>query len=130
MNDTATLTIPDIVILIGYLFIVVTVGLWSPVIQFISKYFRKKQDDNTQATTEDYFLASRSVSWWAIGASLFCSNIGSEHFIGLAGTGSREGITVGYEKIFFFYNSLLLAIMNYQEVLYSCCWVLSLYASI
>src|SRR6185295_12980991 len=36
-------------------------------------------------STADYFLASRDATWWAIGASLFSANIGSEHFIGLAG---------------------------------------------
>jgi len=38
-------------------------------------------------TTEDYFLAGRNVGWFVIGASIFASNIGSEHVVGLAGTG-------------------------------------------
>ena len=37
--------------------------------------------------TEDYFLAGRNVGWFVIGASIFASNIGSEHVVGLAGTG-------------------------------------------
>jgi SSS family solute:Na+ symporter len=38
------------------------------------------------------------MMWWAVGASLFCSNIGSEHFVGLAGTAAKEGIAVGWNE--------------------------------
>ena len=41
--------------------------------------------------TEDYFLAGRNVGWFVIGASIFASNIGSEHVVGLAGTGAESG---------------------------------------
>ena len=41
--------------------------------------------------TEDYFLAGRNVGWFVIGASIFASNIGSEHVVGLAGTGFESG---------------------------------------
>jgi SSS family solute:Na+ symporter len=47
-------------------------------------------------TTAEYFLAGRHVGWIAIGASLFATNISSEHFLGLAGTGSRSGLAVGH----------------------------------
>ena len=47
-------------------------------------------------STADYFLASRDAAWWAIGASLFSANIGSEHFIGLAGSGAASGLAVGH----------------------------------
>jgi solute:Na+ symporter, SSS family len=47
-------------------------------------------------STADYFLASRDATWWAIGASLFSANIGSEHFIGLAGSGAASGLAVGH----------------------------------
>src|SRR5947207_8006833 len=47
-------------------------------------------------STADYFLASRDAAWWAIGASLFSANIGSEHFIGLAGSGASSGMAVGH----------------------------------
>ena len=40
-------------------------------------------------TTEDYFLAGRNIGWFVIGASIFASNIGSEHVVGLAGTGAN-----------------------------------------
>ncbi|HEY8460650.1 MAG TPA: sodium:solute symporter, partial [Blastocatellia bacterium] len=49
-----------------------------------------------ERTTTDYFLASRNVAWWAIGASLFSANIGSEHFIGLAGSGAATGMAGGH----------------------------------
>ena len=42
-------------------------------------------------TSKSYFLADRSVGWVAVGASLFASNISSEHFIGLAGSGRELG---------------------------------------
>ena len=40
--------------------------------------------------TEDYFLAGRNVGWFVVGASIFASNIGSEHVVGLAGTGASD----------------------------------------
>ena len=45
-----------------------------------------------QKTTEDYFLAGRHVSWFVVGCSLFASNIGSEHIVGLAGSGANNGM--------------------------------------
>jgi SSS family solute:Na+ symporter len=48
-----------------------------------------------ERTSSDYFLAGRHVGWFAIGASLFATNIGSEHFIGLAGSGASTGLAVG-----------------------------------
>ncbi|KAM6986907.1 sodium/myo-inositol cotransporter [Aplochiton taeniatus] len=47
------------------------------------------------STVSGYFLAGRSMTWVVIGASLFVSNIGSEHFIGLAGSGAASGFAVG-----------------------------------
>ena len=46
--------------------------------------------------TEDYFLAGRNLSWWVIGASIFASNIGSEHIVGLAGSGARDGVALAH----------------------------------
>jgi len=46
--------------------------------------------------SSDYFLASRDVAWFAVGASLFASNIGSEHLVGLAGSGAATGLAVGH----------------------------------
>jgi solute:Na+ symporter, SSS family len=66
-------------------------ALYFLVIFAIGWYFSRKE-----RTTTDYFLASRNVAWWAIGASLFSSNIGSEHFIGLSGSGAATGMAGGH----------------------------------
>src|SRR3979409_2312688 len=66
------------------------IGIYFVIIFGIGFYFAKKG-----RTSEDYFLASRNVGWFAIGASLFVSNISTEHFIGLAGSGARSGLAVG-----------------------------------
>ncbi|GAI88847.1 unnamed protein product, partial [marine sediment metagenome] len=50
---------------------------------------RMKEDTST-----DYFLAGRDVTWLAIGASIFASNIGSEHLVGLAGAGASSGMAM------------------------------------
>jgi len=57
----------------------------------IGFYFARKEKTST-----DYFLAGRNIGWIAIGASLFATNISSEHFIGLAGTGAASGLAVGH----------------------------------
>ncbi|HEX7555921.1 MAG TPA: sodium/solute symporter, partial [Leptolinea sp.] len=44
----------------------------------------------------DYFLAGRNLSWWIIGASIFASNIGSEHIVGLAGSGAKDGVAMAH----------------------------------
>jgi SSS family solute:Na+ symporter len=49
--------------------------------------------------SEDYFLAGRNLGWFVIGASLFASNIGSEHLIGLAGAGAKGGVAVAQFEI-------------------------------
>jgi SSS family solute:Na+ symporter len=71
----------DIAIIAVYFLVVFSIGF----------YFSKKE-----RTSEDYFLASRHVGWFAIGASLFVSNISTEHFIGLAGSGATSGLAVGH----------------------------------
>lgn len=48
-----------------------------------------------ERTSSDYFLAGQSVGWFAVGTSLFATNISSEHFIGLAGSGASTGLAVG-----------------------------------
>ncbi|UCF35822.1 MAG: sodium:solute symporter [Acidobacteriota bacterium] len=47
----------------------------------------------------DYFLASRHVGWYVIGASIFASNIGSEHIVGLASTGADSGVALGHYEL-------------------------------
>ncbi len=49
-----------------------------------------------QDTAEKYFLAGRNVGWFAVGASLFASNIGSEHLVGLAGSGAKSGVAMAH----------------------------------
>jgi solute:Na+ symporter, SSS family len=71
----------DIAIIAVYFVIVFGIGF----------YFSRKE-----RTSEDYFLAGRDVGWFAIGASLFVSNISTEHFIGLAGSGASSGLAVGH----------------------------------
>ncbi|KAK3568424.1 hypothetical protein QTP86_005888 [Hemibagrus guttatus] len=56
------------------------------------------------SSVSGYFLAGRTMNWVVIGASLFVSNIGSEHFIGLAGSGAASGFAVGAWE----FNALLL----------------------
>ena len=67
------------------------IGIYFVIVFGIGFYFSRKE-----RTSEDYFLASRNVGWFAIGASLFVSNISTEHFIGLAGSGATSGLAVGH----------------------------------
>lgn len=76
-------------VFILYALIIVSVGLW------ISR--TKKGEEKS---SQDYFLASRSLTWWAIGASLIAANISAEHFIGMSGSGFRIGLGIAaYEWI-------------------------------
>ncbi|XP_052536416.1 sodium/myo-inositol cotransporter 2 isoform X2 [Tympanuchus pallidicinctus] len=74
-----TLGAVDITILVLYFVFVLAVGLWS---------MWKTQ----RSTVKGYFLAGGQMAWWPVGASLFASNVGSGHFIGLAGSGAASGI--------------------------------------
>src|SRR5437667_6742343 len=47
----------------------------------------------------DYFLAGRNLGWWIIGASIFASNIGSEHLVGLAGAGATSGVALAHYEL-------------------------------
>ena len=62
----------------------ITVSLYFLVLLGIAVWVIRKKKENT----EDYFLAGRNVGWFVVGASIFASNIGSEHVVGLAGTGA------------------------------------------
>src|SRR5271165_1444839 len=50
-------------------------------------------------TAADYFLAGRNLSWWIVGASIFASNIGSEHVVGLAGSGAKDGVALAHYEL-------------------------------
>ncbi|XP_047497066.1 sodium/glucose cotransporter 5-like [Penaeus chinensis] len=77
---------PDVLVIVAYFIFVLLVGLWAS---------RRSQNNSVSG----YFLASREMHWLPVGASLFASNIGSGHFIGLAGSGAASGIGVaGFEQ--------------------------------
>ncbi|RPH96750.1 sodium transporter [candidate division KSB1 bacterium] len=69
----------------------VVIGLYFLIVFGIGIYFARRGRNST-----DYFLAGRDVGWFAIGASMFATNISSEHFIGLAGSGAATGMAVGH----------------------------------
>jgi len=50
-------------------------------------------------TADDYFLASRNLGWLIVGASIFASNIGSEHLVGLAGSGATSGVAMAHYEL-------------------------------
>src|SRR5271157_5590521 len=50
-------------------------------------------------TADDYFLAGRNLSWWIVGASIFASNVGSEHVVGLAGSGAADGVAMAHYEL-------------------------------
>uniref|UniRef100_A0A8D0H1L5 Sodium/myo-inositol cotransporter n=1 Tax=Sphenodon punctatus TaxID=8508 RepID=A0A8D0H1L5_SPHPU len=77
------------------------VALYFVLVMFIGFFAMWKYN---RSTVSGYFLAGRSMTWVAIGASLFVSNIGSEHFIGLAGSGAASGFAVGAWE----FNALML----------------------
>ncbi|MDR2130970.1 MAG: sodium/sugar symporter [Odoribacteraceae bacterium] len=73
----------DYIIVGLYMLLIIGLGLW---------FSRTKK--GTQKTTEDYFLASKSLPWWAIGASLIAANISAEQFIGMSGSGFKVGLAI------------------------------------
>jgi len=82
-------TIIDWVVFFIYAATIVTIGLWVS---------RKKKGE--ERTSQDYFLASRSLPWWAIGSTLLAANISAEHFIAMSGSGFAIGLAIAaYEWI-------------------------------
>lgn len=71
----------DILFVVLYLLVIAAISVWS-----IGK---------SKASPSDYFLANRNLGWWVIGASILASNVGSEHIVGLAGTGATSGLVMG-----------------------------------
>ena len=76
-------TLPDFIIFGAYCILILSVGL-----------FVSRDKKGHQKTAEDYFLASKSLPWWAIGASLIAANISAEQFIGMSGAGFASGLAV------------------------------------
>ncbi len=73
----------DYVIFVCYAILILTIGLWVS---------RTKKGE--EKTAEDYFLAGKSLPWWAIGASLIAANISAEQFIGMSGSGFAIGLAI------------------------------------
>jgi SSS family solute:Na+ symporter len=67
------------------------IGIYFLIVFGIGFYFSRRG-----RTSEEYFLAGRNIGWFFVGASLFVSNISTEHFIGLSGTGASSGLAVGH----------------------------------
>jgi solute:Na+ symporter, SSS family len=78
-----TLANLDYLVFFIYFIIIVGYGLWV---------YRKKK--KAEASSNDYFLAEGSLTWWAIGASLIASNISAEQFIGMSGSGFKMGLAI------------------------------------
>ncbi|MEQ1587458.1 MAG: sodium:solute symporter [Cyclobacteriaceae bacterium] len=62
----------------------IVIGIYFALIAALAAWVMTRR----QQTTEDYFLAGRNIGWFVVGASIFASNIGSEHVVGLAGAGA------------------------------------------
>ena len=73
----------------------ITLSLYFGLIIGVAWWVIRKRKD----TATDYFLAGRNLSWWIIGASIFASNIGSEHIVGLAGTGATDGVAMAHYEL-------------------------------
>jgi solute:Na+ symporter, SSS family len=71
------------------------IALYFGVLLCVAWYVVRMNKD----TASDYFLAGRNLSWWVIGASIFASNIGSEHIVGLAGSGAQDGVAMAHYEL-------------------------------
>jgi SSS family solute:Na+ symporter len=78
----------DFLILIFYLVVLVGLGL-----------FLSRSKSGKEKTANDYFLAGNTLTWWAVGASLIAANISAEQFIGMSGTGFRDGIAIAAYEV-------------------------------
>jgi SSS family solute:Na+ symporter len=85
MAGTSTLTALDWLTIGAYFAVLLGVAWWVVL---------KGRD-----TTADYFLAGRNLGWWIVGASIFASNIGSEHVVGLAGSGATDGVALAHYEL-------------------------------
>ena len=75
----------DWIIIAGYFLVILGLAWWV---------IKKRQDTST-----DYFLAGRHLGWFIVGASIFASNIGSEHLVGLAGSGATDGVAMAHYEL-------------------------------
>ena len=91
----------DWIVVAAYFLLTFAIAVWVTV--------RERSRD----TSTDYFLAGRNIGWFIVGASLFASNIGSEHLVGLAGTGAASGVAVGQFEVL---ASLILVLLGWVFV--------------
>jgi len=96
------LTSPDWIVIGLYFVLIYAIAIWVT-----------RTGSTTTKTATGYFLAGRNAGWFVIGASLFASNIGSEHLVGLAGTGAASGVAVGQFEIL---ASLILLVLGWLFV--------------
>ncbi len=75
----------DWLVIVGYFGVLLALAWWV---------IRRNRD-----TADDYFLAGRNLAWWIVGASIFASNIGSEHLVGLAGSGATDGVAMAHYEL-------------------------------
>jgi solute:Na+ symporter, SSS family len=73
----------------------IVIGLYFLVIAGLAWWVIRQPTD----TTTDYFLAGRHLGWLIVGASIFSSNIGSEHLVGLAGSGATDGVAMAHYEL-------------------------------
>ncbi len=85
-----------------YFILVFGVAIWATM-----------RERSGRETSQDYFLAGRDAGWFLVGGSLFASNIGSEHLVGLAGTGAASGVAVAQFEIL---ASLILLLLGWLFV--------------
>src|SRR5215475_7688282 len=71
------------------------IALYFGVLLCVAWWVVRRGKDNAA----DYFLAGRNLGWWIIGASIFASNIGSEHIVGLAGSGATSGVAMAHYEL-------------------------------
>ena len=79
------MTTPDWLIIAAYFGLLLALAWWV--------ILRRKE------TADDYFLAGRDLGWFVVGASIFASNIGSEHLVGLAGSGATSGVALAHYEL-------------------------------
>ena len=71
------------------------IGLYFSLLFCVAWWVIRKSKE----TAADYFLAGRNLGWWVVGASIFASNIGSEHVVGLAGSGTSDGVAMAHYEL-------------------------------
>lgn len=73
----------------------VVIAIYFGILLVVAWWVVRKGKDSAA----DYFLAGRNLGWWIIGASIFASNIGSEHIVGLAGAGATSGVALAHYEL-------------------------------